>query len=242
MLFQGFGRALANRRVSPTSVLDSSFNNVHLCVMARPREFDETRALKGAMFLFWQRGFAATSIAELEEATGLKRQSLYNAFGDKKELYVRSLELYREQTYAALAPLREESAGVSAVVDVIRGLLDLQKKVECAGCMVVKAAFDLQVKDEEIVESVRRASACMRTHFARCLQRSIDRGELQQAADPKALANYLFTLVNGLNALAQTGADRNEVEASLELGFAGLPWCERARAKAAHSRSARGPL
>jgi len=191
--------------------------------MARPREFDETQALKGAMLAFWQQGYAATSLSELEEATGLKRQSLYNAFGDKKELYVKSIDLYREQTYGVLAPLRDECAGIDAIRAVTEKLLGLQEEMGCAGCLVVKAAFDRQTDDEAIVSAVRRASSCMRQHFERVLIRAKERGELSRDADPSALADYLFTVLNGLSALAQTGASKTQVRSALELGFDALP-------------------
>ena len=64
--------------------------------MAGMKQFDENRALDGAMKVFWQNGFIATSYPELMEATGLNKSSLYNAFGDKQALYRRCLERFAE--------------------------------------------------------------------------------------------------------------------------------------------------
>ncbi|NIP58975.1 MAG: TetR family transcriptional regulator, partial [Gemmatimonadetes bacterium] len=64
--------------------------------MARPREFDETQTLHRVLDVFWRKGYRQTSLEDLEDATGLHRGSLYNAFGDKRALYRKALDRYRE--------------------------------------------------------------------------------------------------------------------------------------------------
>ena len=63
--------------------------------MARTKEFDQEQALDAAMNLFWERGYEATSIQDLVEATGVQRQSLYDTFGSKHELFLQSLMRYQ---------------------------------------------------------------------------------------------------------------------------------------------------
>ena len=63
-------------------------------VMGRPREFDEDEALAKIMDVFWEKGFEGTSMSDLETATGLRKGSLYAAFGDKRAMYRKSVELY----------------------------------------------------------------------------------------------------------------------------------------------------
>ena len=62
--------------------------------MARPREFDMTRALAGAMEIFWRQGFKATNLPELLKAMGLTRGSFYKAFDDKESAYLNALDNY----------------------------------------------------------------------------------------------------------------------------------------------------
>jgi len=64
--------------------------------MARPRQFNREESLKNAMVIFWEKGYEATSLNDLLEATGLARQSLYNTFGDKRGLFLASLRRYAE--------------------------------------------------------------------------------------------------------------------------------------------------
>src|SRR5258708_38789294 len=73
--------------------------------MARPREFDPNEALEKVTRVFWRQGYQATSYRDLMKATHLSKQSLYCAFGDKRELFLKSLRHYREQTAAALERL-----------------------------------------------------------------------------------------------------------------------------------------
>src|SRR5881409_1280361 len=79
----------------------------------RPRTYDPARALARAAEVFWKAGYAGTSLDDLVEATGMNRPSLYAAFGDKRDLYLKTLEYYRDESRtlarAALAddpPLR----------------------------------------------------------------------------------------------------------------------------------------
>src|SRR5579872_3265240 len=64
----------------------------------RPRQYDPERALAAAGDVFWKRGYAATSLDELAAATGMNRPSLYAAFGDKRDLYLKTLERYRDRS------------------------------------------------------------------------------------------------------------------------------------------------
>ena len=66
--------------------------------MARPREFDREEALERATGVFWAKGYASTSTDDLLTAMGIGRQSLYNAFQDKRALYLEALERYQRTT------------------------------------------------------------------------------------------------------------------------------------------------
>ena len=77
--------------------------------MARTREFDEEGVLRAAREVFWVHGYGATSMAQLEAATGLSRSSLYGAFGNKRELFERALRSYvRDVMTPLLAPVLKE--------------------------------------------------------------------------------------------------------------------------------------
>jgi len=88
----------------------------------RPRAYEPEVALARALDVFWKEGFAATSLDDLSAATGMNRPSLYGAFGDKRELYIKSYESYRDrarqrmgETFAIDLPLREMLQRIYAI-------------------------------------------------------------------------------------------------------------------------------
>ena len=83
--------------------------------MARPREFDQDKALRAAIRLFSQQGFAGTSTDELMRVMGIGRQSMYDTFGDKRSLFLKALELYvSESVDSIMGELERPGPGLAA--------------------------------------------------------------------------------------------------------------------------------
>src|SRR5262245_30196339 len=64
----------------------------------RPRAYDPDEALRGATAAFWRLGFSGASVDQLSDATDMNRPSMYAAFGDKRALYLKTLDRYIEQS------------------------------------------------------------------------------------------------------------------------------------------------
>lgn len=194
--------------------------------MVRPREFDECQALDAAMLVFWRRGFAGTSIADLVEATGVQRQSLYNTFGDKQALFARALDRYRERAAHLTAPLRAyldgEGDAVSALRAYVLGTYSYHRKHGCGGCMMIKTALDGEVDDPAIRRAVKTSGKHTQQLIAAVCARGQAAGELREDHTPAALSQLVFALQNGLAAVAQIGASQRELEATLDLGLENL--------------------
>ena len=88
--------------------------------MARPKAFDETTALDAAAQLFWSQGYDGTSMADLEGAMEMGRQSIYNAFGDKRALFIEALGLFSQRTRAMLVAARRETGPLEAIARFFR--------------------------------------------------------------------------------------------------------------------------
>src|SRR5215831_3253346 len=84
--------------------------------MPRPKAFDPDEALQKAMQVFWERGYAATSVEDLVQRMGINRFSLYSTFGGKHQLFVAALERYRETIVADLVGALEQSAAGRAAI------------------------------------------------------------------------------------------------------------------------------
>ena len=174
------------------------------------------------MVVFWRQGYAGTSITDLVEATGLQRQSLYNAFGDKQGLFSAALAHYRERGNALAARIASPEAGLDDIREFILATLREQRRLGCGACMLIKTAFDPSVEDQKVKSMVFESAEMWRANFARVLAQTRRRGELPPEGDDKTLANYLFTVHNGLSALERTGASMDEIEAALDHTIASL--------------------
>src|SRR3954471_21951049 len=147
----------------------------------RPRAYQPDVALAKALDLFRKDGFAATSLDDLSAATGMNRPSLYGAFGDKRELYIKSYRRYREDARAAMQdifrneqPIRQRLARIYAIA------LDLYLSGESGprGCFTVMTAASEAVADPDIRAIVLEGFGELDKAFAACFRLAKQKREL----------------------------------------------------------------
>jgi len=144
-----------------------------------------------ALDLFRRQGFAATSLDDLSEATGMNRPSLYGAFGDKRELYIKSYQRYREEARASMAAIfREEMPLRQRLERIFASALNIYLSGETGprGCFTVVTAASEAVSDPEIRAMVLDGLTELDKAFASCFRRAKEKGELPESADPAVLA------------------------------------------------------
>src|SRR3954467_5082431 len=127
-------------------------------VAGRPRGFDEEQVLDQVMFLFWHKGYEATGLADLEQATGLGRQSLYGAFGDKRALFLRIVERYFERIIKPYL-LDVLDAPGSARANLERVFEQWEATAvapDFQGCLVGNSVPEFGAKDSEMAGVLRR--------------------------------------------------------------------------------------
>src|SRR5437879_2988165 len=88
----------------------------------RPRAYDPDQALARAMDVFWREGFAATSLDQLSAATGMNRPSLYGAFGDKRDLYIKAYDRYRLRARERMAEVFAANLSLRALLQRVFGI------------------------------------------------------------------------------------------------------------------------
>jgi TetR/AcrR family transcriptional repressor of nem operon len=119
--------------------------------MSRPREFNMDKVLNQSMEAFWANGYKATSFEDLMNATGLRKQSLYGAFGDKRSLYLKALALYRNQSVSSLREMIDLGESPIRILDAIRSAtLCSANEDSHKGCMMVNTALEFGLTDQEI--------------------------------------------------------------------------------------------
>jgi AcrR family transcriptional regulator len=151
--------------------------------------------------LFWERGYEATSIADLEQRMGLSRSSIYHEFGSKHSLFEAALDCYADRVIAGLfAGVRNDGPGLDAIVNLFQGLSELfghDNAVTARGCMMVNAAAELAARDEHIRPAAARYRDRLRTDFAAALTRAAKQGDLDQAT-VKPRAQLLASTLMGV--------------------------------------------
>lgn len=170
----------------------------------RPRSFDEADVLERATQIFWAKGFDASSVADLERATGLGRQSLYNAFGDKRSLFLACLAHYERSRAGGMgACLAAAADPLAAVQQVVRSWLDSARAKGCKGCLVLNTLSEFGGRDPELLSTVGRVLVAQQVALAGALARAQAQGQLDPGLDPLALARRLQATGNGLAMLAR---------------------------------------
>jgi TetR/AcrR family transcriptional regulator, transcriptional repressor for nem operon len=192
--------------------------------MARSKSFDEEAVLDQAVQLFWERGYEGTSLAHLETCLGLGRQSLYNTFGDKHQLFLKALQRYRQQIgEAAFAGLDSPDAGLAEIREFFRWSVEfLTAPGPRRGCMVVNTIAERGPEDPDALLHCTHARDALERAFRRALTGAKARRELRKDVDVEATATLLTAQNYGLVPLAKTGATAGELHAAVEALLAGL--------------------
>lgn len=203
------------RRLTP--YLEQMETEGATAALGRPREFCTDAALAAALRVFRAKGYEGASLNDLTDAMGIKRPSLYAAFGNKEALFRKALDLYeRENTAFMGAALRAPTArGVAEAV--LRGALDLHAAADGpAGCLHVihSVACGTEAEPARAAVVARRA-ATEGTLVAR-LEAAKAAGDLPAAADPRGLARCLMAVVQGMAIQAGSGVPRPELERLVE--------------------------
>jgi AcrR family transcriptional regulator len=182
----------------------------------RPRAYRPEVALGKALDLFRKDGFAATSLDDLSMATGMNRPSLYGAFGDKRELYIKSYQRYRDDARAAMIdifknelPIRQRLQRIYAVA------LDIYLSGDAGprGCFTVMTAASEAVSDPEIRSLVLEGFTELDKAFANCFRRARENGELVASADATVLAQLASATLHSIAIRARAQVPRRELEA-----------------------------
>ena len=181
----------------------------------RPRAYQPDVALGRALDLFRKDGFAATSLDDLSTATGMNRPSLYGAFGDKRALYIKSYQRYRDDARAAMIDIfREEMPIRQRLQKIYAVALDIYLSGESPrGCFTVMTAASEAVADPDIRAMVLEGFAELDKAFAACFRLAKEKGELVGSADTTVLSQLASATIHSIAIRARAGVPRKELEA-----------------------------
>jgi TetR/AcrR family transcriptional regulator, transcriptional repressor for nem operon len=173
--------------------------------MPRPREFDTATVLNQAMRLFWRKGYVATSMADIYQATGLKPGNLYAAFKDKEGLFQQAFEQYAAYFHSTLP---KDSTGLAAIAD----WLNLQAKLAIndknrAGCLIVNTVAEREAHSPATQAMAQGRMREIRDFFVKHLTLAVHDGTLRNHTDIDMHADALVGAVVAIMTLGRAGAD-----------------------------------
>lgn len=180
----------------------------------RPRAYDPAQALAAAADAFWKNGYDGTSLDVLAAATGMNRPSLYAAFGDKQELYLKTLQRYREEGRATALRLLEDDPTLRVYLTrFYTWALDLYLEGGPRGCYTIGTAATQAVVDPAVRTFLADSIRGTDKFLARLIGQARDRGEIAPTSDPVVLAQLASATLHTLAVRARAGLARKELDA-----------------------------
>lgn len=186
--------------------------------MTRAIPYDRETALEAALTLFWEKGFHATSLKDLEAALKMKPGSIYAAFSSKENLYLEALERYFESAKAGFqAKMETATSPMDGLVEHIHSFANLPPDhPHGQACMLMKTLIDTRSTDPAIAQRSRKYVSMMRDEFAAVFKRAKLAGELPPDADADHLARRFQSSVTALRLELHQGTKQAAVAALAE--------------------------
>ncbi|WP_212631894.1 TetR/AcrR family transcriptional regulator [Pseudomonas sp. KB-10] len=191
--------------------------------MARPQEFNTAEALHKAMLVFWRKGYEATSLVDLLEATGLSRSSLYGTFGGKRELFIAAFDAYRNERERDMKRVLRQGNARRAIEEFFRMLFaNLGAQEPAQGCMSINQGVEMAPHDPEIRARVMEDFRHIEEALTSVIERGQGDGSLTSTRNARELARLLVLAFPGLQVMARIGYAQADLDGALSLLLSNL--------------------
>lgn len=190
--------------------------------MARSKEFDEKAVLRKAMELFWAQGYEKTSMQDLVDHMGIHRRSIYDTFGDKRSLFLASLNHYEELIVNEMESIICSTSSIKQTIrDVFIFVLNSIEQYP-KGCLSVNAAIELSLLDKEIGRIVTKMFNRTEDMFNNLIKQGQTSGELSKEIDSDNTSRFLHNNLVGIRVLIKTNYNKKELEGIITLALSVL--------------------
>ncbi len=166
------------------------------------------------MLLFWKKGYSATSMKELECVMGLKITSIYNAYGNKRDLFEKSLNYYLQHVLIKfIEALDNADSPENALKAVLMEVIHLHfNPSHPGGCLVVFSILENEQHDERSKNILNSALGLLHNAIIKRLENDKEKGEIAPEVDCQAIANHVAALITGMITMAKAGFPQKELE------------------------------
>jgi AcrR family transcriptional regulator len=182
----------------------------------RPRAYDPDTVLEQARAVFWDEGFAASSLDALGAAMSMNRPSLYGAFGDKEALYLKTLGRYREESLAQLEQALDPERPLAECLKIVYATAlstYLSGDSGARGCFLIGTATTEAVQSTQIRDMLGTSLIAFDQAFEDRFRIAQERGELSQATDVESLSRLASAILHTLAVRSRAGESRTVLEA-----------------------------
>jgi TetR/AcrR family transcriptional regulator, transcriptional repressor for nem operon len=180
----------------------------------RKLEFDRDEAVAAAAETFWEKGYGATSLDDLTDRLGIGRASLYNAFGDKRQLLLESMNAYVNNARNSLnEALASTKPGRDAIAEVLQGACAYDGTSK-QGCMCVNIGVELHGEDPEIQRAIVANIERMEDTFYALAKRGMADGSVKRLSDARDVARAITTFVVGIHSMKRIGVAQSVIAAA----------------------------
>jgi len=187
--------------------------------MARSKEFDESEVLLKAMRLFWEQGYEKTSLQDLVEHMGVHRRSLYDTFGDKHTLYLKTMEKYARITNAAIKTEVQRGRTALESIRLIFDYLIETNGDQPIGCFFVNSATELAYRDPEVSKLTSELFGNEEQLLTELIQQGQQAGDISPGLDPRLLASSLHATMLGIRVMRRTSTDKQKLHQIAEVSM-----------------------
>lgn len=179
----------------------------------KPLSFDRNTVLERAMQLFWRRGYTKTGMTDLLEHMGIQRQSFYNTFGSKEEIFLEAVKLYAHSRFSEISAIL---AGPGNPIENIKKVLGIWRKMvigeETCGCMLGNSVAELGLEHAAVGKLLEENISLLVDAFQRALSKAQAQGYLARDKDPHALANAIVVIAQGMALMSKLDYGRVMVD------------------------------
>ncbi len=187
--------------------------------MGRPRTFDESEILEKAANLFWEKGYANTSVQDLVNHLGINRASLYNVYPDKEALYREALVRYQKVSQQAVREVFQDHPDIRKGLETLFLGSAQVPEDQPTGCMIVNCTVERAREDPSIFTFLRKNKQAFLEVIKEYLASGVASGQLSESLDLDAVARYLYVFYNGLNVDIKLRPGKGQVHEMIRLAL-----------------------
>jgi len=191
--------------------------------LGRPREFDTDTALDLALHVFWRKGYEGASMADLTEAMGITKPSLYAAFGNKEDLFRKALDRYVDGPGGYFRTGLKKPTAREAVEHILYESVEAVTDPKNPGCLAVQGALCCGDAAETIKQELTARRSKSEDDLRLRFTRAIAEGDLPADADAGDLARYVSAILQGMAVQAAGGAPREQLRKLADMAMRSWP-------------------